>query len=97
MTVAQRRRMARLERLAERHLDRKSKQLEDRKPTPPDSRSPIEKELFGIELWRLTPNERDELLEFLEEAKDLASGSSALPAASCERFRELVAKATPKR
>ena len=89
MTVAQRRQIARLERLATRLLDRKSKQ--------PDSRSPIEKELTGIELWLLNHDERNELLEFLQVAKDLAGGSSALPPASRERFRELIAKATPKR
>jgi hypothetical protein len=96
MTVAQRRRMARLERLAERTLDRKSKQPEDRESKQPDSRSPIEKELTGIDLWRLTHDELRELTEFLEIARDLAGGSSALPTASCARFRELIAKATPK-
>ena len=89
MTVAQRRQMARLERMATRLLERKSKQ--------PDSRSPIEKELYGIELWLLTHDERKELAEFLKVAKDMASGSSGLPTASRERFRELIAKATPKR
>ena len=89
MTVAQRRQMARLERLATRLLDRKPKQI--------DSRSPIEKELEGIELWLLTHDELHELVEFLGAAKDMASGSSALPTASRERFRELIAKATPKR
>ena len=40
MTEAQRRRMTRLERMATALLDRKSKQ--------PDSRSPIEKELYEM-------------------------------------------------
>ena len=81
--------MARLEKLATRFLDRNSKQR--------DSRSPIENELTGIELWLLTRDERDELLEFLELCKDMATGSSGLPTASREQFRELIAKATPKR
>lgn len=89
MTAAQRRKMARLEKLATRLLDRKAKQR--------DSRTPIEKELYGIELWLLTNDEKGELLEFLQVAKDMASGSSALPTASRERFRELIAKSTPNR
>jgi hypothetical protein len=78
-------------------LERLATRLLDRKPKQPDSRSPIERELEGIELWLLTRDELDELGEFLEVGKDMASGSSALPPASRERFRELIAKATPKR
>jgi hypothetical protein len=89
MTVAQRRQMARLERLATRLLDRKPKQ--------PDSRSPIDKELYGIEPRLLSPDEMGELVELCNVAKDLGGGSSALPPASRERFRELIAKATPNR
>jgi hypothetical protein len=97
MTVAQQRRMARLERLAKRTLDSKSKQPEDRTSKQPDDRSPIEKELTGMDLFRLNHDELSELGEFLEMARDLAGGSSALPTASRERFRELIAKANPNR
>ena len=89
MSVAQRRQMARLERLATRLLNRKSKQL--------DSRSPIDKELYGIEPRLLSLEEMGELVELCKLAKDFGGGSSALPTASRERFRDLIAKATPKR
>jgi hypothetical protein len=89
MTVALRRQMARLERLATRLLDRESKQ--------PDGRSPIDKELYGIEPRLLSHDEMGELVELCKLATDLGGGSAALPTASRERFRELIAKATPKR
>jgi hypothetical protein len=89
MTVVQRRQMARLERLARRVLDRKPKQ--------PDRRSPIDRELYGTEPRLLSPDEFDELLELLHRANDIGGDSSVLPPAARERFRELIAKATPKR
>jgi hypothetical protein len=80
--------MARLERLATRLLDRRPKQ--------PDSPNPIDKELYAIDLWLLSYAEMGELVELCNAAKGLAGGSSALPPASSERFRELIVKATPK-
>ena len=36
-------------------------------------------------------------MELLRVGKDVVGGSSGLPTASRERFRELIAKATPRR
>jgi hypothetical protein len=76
-----------LERLSTRLLDRKSKQ--------PDSRRPINKELYGIEPRLLTQDGMEELVELCKMAGD--GDLSSLPPAHRQRFRELIAKATPKR
>jgi hypothetical protein len=85
MTAAQQRKMARLEKMASRLLDRKSKQI--------DSLTPIEKELYGISPGLLTSDELGELVELLRVGQHMGGGSSGLPTASRERFRELIAKA----
>jgi hypothetical protein len=89
MTIAQRRQMARLERLATQLLDLKSKQ--------PESRIPIDDELEGVDEKLLTRDEQKELSDLCDAAVEMGSGSSALPPASGQRFQELVAKGTPKR
>jgi hypothetical protein len=86
MTVARRRQMARLEKLATHLSDRKSKQRENR--------TPIEDELEEIVVELLTSDERIELSELCDVADNMRSGSSALPPANRQRFQELVANAS---
>lgn len=88
MTVARRRQMARLERLATHLLDLKSKQRE--------RRMPIDDELEGLVEELLTRDEQTELWRLCEAACDMGGGSSVLPPVSRQRFQELVSKATPK-
>jgi hypothetical protein len=87
MTVARRRQMARLERLATHLLDRIAKQRE--------ARSPIDYELEGCIPDLLAKDEQIEMSILCEMAEQ--GGSISLPPAERQRFQELLAKATPRR
>jgi hypothetical protein len=89
MTVARRRQMARLERLAAQFLEVRSAQIR--------ALTPIDIELQEMDIDLLTRDECIELSCLCDIAEEAGSDSSALSPADCERFRELVAKGTPKK